>query len=402
MAAVDWFGWVVRGANFPRTGDEDQAAFPQFLDNRTLFPSQLEQLQIDDVNNDGRVGDLDRDGTLPTHDQLGGVRLNGQLFLIDEIANDNFNTTNPQFTGVITYEGITYRTPFYRIVLTNGDLVFVLGRTQVEEIAAVNGGTFNPNLITFARTGVGTETTSVSPIQDLVSSSLSNFTSPVLVCFSGATLIATATGERAARDIKVGDRIPTKDNGVQTVRYVASRRLTHRQLRGNPDLAPIRIAAGALGDGLPLRDLTVSPQHAILVQSATAELLTGEREVLLRAKRLLALPGVERVFPEDGIDYVHFLFDRHEIVFAEGAQAESLFLGNRTLETFDPASEAELMALFGTLDLARQHRAAARLIPDGRTQTAIAARLGRPRVVRRSMPLSPPAPQRDGRKHEMH
>ncbi len=402
MAAVDWFGWVIRGANFPRTGDEDQAAFPQFLDRRTLFPSQLEQIQIDDVNNDGRVGDLDRDGTRPENDQLGGVRLNGQLFLIDELANDNFNTTNPGLTGTVVYEGISIRTPFYRIVLTNGDLVFTFGRDQVEQFANATDGTFNPNLITFAQTGVGTETTSTVPTRDLVSSALVTFTTPVLVCFSGATMIATVRGERAARDLRVGDRLPTKDNGVQTIRYAASRRLTRSQLRGNPDLAPIRIAAGALGEDLPLRDLTVSPQHAILLHSATAELLTGEREVLIRAKHLLALPGVARVLPEEGVDYVHFLFDRHEIVFAEGAQAESLFLGDRTLDTFDPASEAELMALFGTLNLARQHKATARLIPDGRTQMAIAARLGGLTPAHEALRLSPATPSHGVRAHELH
>ncbi len=142
--------------------------------------------------------------------------------------------------------------------------------------------------------------------------------------FGGDTRIATDDGHRAARDIRVGDRIPTMDNGVQTVRHVAGRHISAAELRADPRLAPVRIAAGALGNGLPERDLLVSPQHCMMLRSAQAELLCDSSEVLVPAQKLLGLPGVKKVVPAEGIEYVHFLFNRHELVFAEGAVSESL------------------------------------------------------------------------------
>ncbi len=389
MATFNWFGWVVP-LGIPNTGNEDLVSRSGPLNNRVLQPSQLDQnILMDDVNNDGLVGDRDLEPPFFNLDNLGAIWINGSRTFVDELDYDDAARAT---AGTITYQGQSFQIPFTRFLLTDGRVVFTLeGRFLQDIVAATPGRSFDPNLITFARTGsAGTE--QLNSLGDLTGARLSEFETLTFPCFSGAAMIATETGERPAREIRVGDRIPTRDNGVQIVRYVASRHLTQDQLHQNPDLTPIRIAAGALGDGLPRRDLVVSPQHALLVQSQTAELLTGESEVLVRAKWLLILPGVDYILPEDGIDYVHFLFDRHEIVFAEGSQTESLFLGDRTIETFDTEAETELRAIFCTLDLDGQHNVTVRLVPDGRTQTALAGQLrrtGQP-AARARPPLSGP------------
>lgn len=47
--------------------------------------------------------------------------------------------------------------------------------------------------------------------------------------------------------------------------------------------------------------------------------------------------------------YVHFMFDRHEIVWSNGAQTESLFTGAEALRSVGPAAREEIFALMPEL-----------------------------------------------------
>ena len=100
---------------------------------------------------------------------------------------------------------------------------------------------------------------------------------------------------------------------------------------------------------MPERDLTVSPQHRILVNSKLARRLHGEDEVLVAAKHLLQVEGIDVVQDAESVIYVHFLFDRHQIVESEGAETESLFTGPEALKTVDSAAQVEILHLFPEL-----------------------------------------------------
>ena len=170
-----------------------------------------------------------------------------------------------------------------------------------------------------------------------------------VTCFTTGTLIKTDRGPRPVHLLRVGDLIRTRDHGMQPLRWLGGRQLSRGDLEANPRLHPIRIAAGALGPGLPARDLVVSPQHRMLVRSAIAERMTGSAEVLIAAVHLLGHPGIERMKPQGGFSYWHLMFDRHEIVFAEGAEAESLYLGGMVLAAMTDGAIAELRAPFPNL-----------------------------------------------------
>ena len=73
--------------------------------------------------------------------------------------------------------------------------------------------------------------------------------------------------------------------------------------------------------------MMVSPQHRILVQSPIAERMFGVSEVLAAAKHLTGIAGIELAGELRDVSYFHLLFDRHEVVFANGARMESLYLG---------------------------------------------------------------------------
>ena len=173
-----------------------------------------------------------------------------------------------------------------------------------------------------------------------------NFDTTNVVCFTRGTLIRTAQGDVPVETLKPGALVATRDAGNQSLRWIGYRRLDAKTLQGGTNLRPIRIAAGALGSGLPLRDLLVSPQHRLLVRSAIAERMFGTNEVLVAAKHLLRLNGVDVAEELDEIEYWHFMFEDHQVVFAEGAEAESLYAGKEALLSIAPAALREIHALF--------------------------------------------------------
>jgi hypothetical protein len=190
----------------------------------------------------------------------------------------------------------------------------------------------------------------------------------LIPCFTAGTLIATDQGERPVENLAVGDRVMTLDNGVQPIRWIGMRTLSASELDRAPNLRPICIAAGALGDGLPHQPLVVSPQHRCLVRSRIAERMFGSLEVLIAAKHLLGWPGVSVVADDCEVTYVHMLFDRHELVWSMGALTESFYPGEMALAAVDQAARDEVLRLFPGLDkgLAMFRPAPARPFTKGR------------------------------------
>lgn len=182
----------------------------------------------------------------------------------------------------------------------------------------------------------------------------------IVSCFTPGTLIATPTGPRAIDTLKAGDLVLTRDSGAQTLRWIGQRHLTTADLRADPTLQPVMIRAGALGGGLPERDMAVSRQHRMLLNGPRAELLFGADEVLVRAHHLTCLPGVTHAQCSE-VTYLHMLFDRHEVVLANGAWSESFQPGERSLNGLDAAEREELFKLFPTLKTTAQPFQSARV-----------------------------------------
>ena len=183
-----------------------------------------------------------------------------------------------------------------------------------------------------------------------------------IICFTPGTLIDTARGRVAVQDLGPGDRVLTRDHGYQPLVWTGRRDLTAAELAANPALAPVRIAAGALGANLPARDLMVSPRHRILVSGARAQAMFGERELLVAACDLLGLPGITQDAAE-AASYVHVMCARHEILRSEGAWSESFQPAAGVLDALEEAVRAELLALFPALARPEGQRAYASARP---------------------------------------
>ncbi len=161
-------------------------------------------------------------------------------------------------------------------------------------------------------------------------------------CFTPGAMIVTDKGEVPVEDIRPGDRVLTVDNGFQTVRWAGQRTLDAAELEANPQLKPVVIRKGAFGNTCKM---LVSPQHGFLMKTDT-----GER--LIRAKHAAELYGgqIARLDRNcTGVTYIHILFDRHELVFADGAATEAFYPGPQALKSLDREALIELLTLFPEL-----------------------------------------------------
>ncbi|MEM9438486.1 MAG: Hint domain-containing protein, partial [Pseudomonadota bacterium] len=153
-----------------------------------------------------------------------------------------------------------------------------------------------------------------------------------IICFTPGTLIATPFGTRRIETLVKGDLVLTRDNGPQPLRWIGS-----RAVLGTGDFAPIELSPSAFPEANA--PLLVSPQHRMLFTGYRAELLFGESEVLVAAKHLLGGAAV-RIRPQRKVTYIHIMFDRHEIITANGALTESFFAADQSLSALnDPARD---------------------------------------------------------------
>ncbi|WP_316014934.1 Hint domain-containing protein [Roseobacter sp. HKCCA0434] len=161
-----------------------------------------------------------------------------------------------------------------------------------------------------------------------------------VVCFAGEAHIVTPLGPRAARSLRVGDLVVTRDCGVQPIRWIG-----RRTVSATGSFAPIEFAPGTLGN---TRTLRVSPQHRMLVRDSALRLRCGADEMLIAARHMIDGDRIRQV--EGGeVEYVHMMFDRHQIIYADGVASESFHPGKMSFGALDPANRAELFALFPEL-----------------------------------------------------
>jgi len=164
----------------------------------------------------------------------------------------------------------------------------------------------------------------------------------------------------------------TRDHGPQTIRWIGRRSL--RFPAAAETQKPVLLPAGCLGGALPRRDLIVSPQHRILLQGEAVRDIAGSDAVLALAKGLMPLRGVRQMLGCREVTYHSLMFDRHEVIFAEGAPAESFYPGPQGMKMIGPALRAEIRAIFPGLT-PESYGPGARPFATRRQAEAIARRL---------------------------
>lgn len=168
-------------------------------------------------------------------------------------------------------------------------------------------------------------------------------------CFVKGTLIETEKGDCPVEELSVGDKVRVSSGELLPVLWIGEKTLSAETLKRNPHLRPVCIQKGAMGDGLPTRDLYVSPQHRIVMEGWRAELLFGEPKVFVAAIHLANDKSIRQVRSNKPVTYYHVACRRHAILISNGLPTESLFLGDMALLSFNREDAEELVALFPEL-----------------------------------------------------
>ncbi|WP_159999207.1 Hint domain-containing protein [Roseomonas sp. 18066] len=160
-----------------------------------------------------------------------------------------------------------------------------------------------------------------------------NLTTAGPVCFLEGTLVATPDGEVAVETLRAGDMVLTTTGETRPVRWIGLQRMASVFTDKDKNY-PIQIEAGALGENLPLRDLFVSPDHALMLDGC-----------LVQAGALVNGVTIRQVAkPAPQFTYYHVELEDHALILAEGVAAET-FVDNVTRSRFD--NHADFVARFG-------------------------------------------------------
>jgi hypothetical protein len=140
-------------------------------------------------------------------------------------------------------------------------------------------------------------------------------------CYVAGTLILTTDGDVAIETLRVGDRVVTASGQTKPIKWIGHRQ-TYCRRHPHPDRVwPVRIQAGAFGEGMPARDLYLSPDHAVFAKG-----------VLIPVKHLVNGATIVQA-PRKRVTYYHVELDSHDVILAEGLPCES-YLDNGTRTAF--------------------------------------------------------------------
>jgi hypothetical protein len=132
------------------------------------------------------------------------------------------------------------------------------------------------------------------------------------------------------------DLVITKDNGAQAIRWIGVRVLKQSDLLRTRQ-HPVEFKPGSISPGKPARSLRVSPQHRLLI----------EGDILAPARGLTDMPKVRVMEGCRSVRYFHILLSKHEIIYAEGVQTESLLPGPTFLSGCRISDRLAIMSIAG-------------------------------------------------------
>lgn len=222
---------------------------------------------------------------------------------------------------------------------------------------------------------IPSDATNVTAFSGGVGSSISTTSQTALTCFCRGTLIETVNGNTSIETLKAGDLVMTMDNGLQPIRWIGSTKVNAEQMASNPRLRPICISAGAISPGLPTRDLYVSRQHRMLIDSSIAKSRFNDEAVLVSTIKLTALSGIYIDDVQNETEFFHILFDEHQVIYSNGTPSESLLLGQEAHKSLPEDAVEEIRSLFPQLFSAMSSINPARFIPSNKAQKELVREL---------------------------
>ncbi len=254
-----------------------------------------------------------------------------EVAILDVVQNDD-DSLGAVFVTHINGQEVTATPGNDSVTLSTGHVITLLGTGELQITPpASEVGLTNPQSYSFTYTA---ETTGALTDSAFV-------TVTTIPCFVSGTSIRTPSGDVIVDQLQVGDLVETRDHGPQPIRWIGRRRVA-----AQGRFAPVVIEAGTFGLH---RRLVVSPQHRVLLTHWMAELMFGEDEVLVAAKDLVNDCSVW-VRSGGEVEYLHLLFDDHQIVWSEGLLTESFLPGPQVMTDMDAPVREEVLSLFPDID----------------------------------------------------
>jgi hypothetical protein len=249
---------------------------------------------------------------------------------------DRPNLVSGQSTTLILH----FNDPVYvadgaSITLSTGQTINLTANSNLSTTLTVN---FTPT-----SGGSNVSVASITGVNDAAGNTVTGFGDTI--CFMAGTLIRTPSGEVPVETLQRGDLVIAASGDVAPVQWLG--RQTVSTIFADPmRVMPIRIKAGALAQNLPVRDLLVSPDHALLVDG-----------ILVHASALVnGLSIVRETNVPTTFVYYHVELADHSLILAEGVPAET-FIDNVDRMAFDNWAEHEALypegAPIGEMDLPR-------------------------------------------------
>jgi hypothetical protein len=295
---------AINGANGDNSGLTTSVEFAagQGSFNAGIAPiSNVGQITIESGGSWVVAGYTSLDDTTTVHD-LGDLKLTGKM--------SGHGVISLGSNATLAFSPLDAPTPTISGLATNNTIEIVGGAYPTSLY-------LQGNQLTAVGTGVTLTVATSLPGNDFIFIT-HNSNTYIVACFATGTSILTAGGPRAVEALCPGDVVITATGRLAAIRWIGHRRTELRRHPSPHDVMPVRVRAGAFGPGLPLRDLVLSPDHAVLVEGK-----------LVPVRHLVN--GVSIVQEtRDAITYWHVELDRHDIVLAEGMPCETfLDTGNR-------------------------------------------------------------------------
>ena len=191
-------------------------------------------------------------------------------------------------------------------------------------------------------------------------------------CYCTGTRILTDRGEVAVEALAIGDVVVTALGEHRPIRWIGNRSYIGRFANTNPAVLPVCVKAGALDDGIPNRDLWVSPDHALYLDG-----------VLIPAEHLVNGATIVKADRIESVTYWHIELDSHDVLLAEGAPAESFVDDGGRAIFYNAASYRDLYPNTPTWSVPAVY--CAERVKDGYALEAVRRRL----AIRAGLPVAP-------------
>lgn len=251
-------------------------------------------------------------------------------------SGNNYNTTTTN-TAVASYsDTATSGTGIWadnEAVTVNGTAYTVVGTTTVGGVSAAILKTGTGGQATYFLFFFGTAPASGTTVGTNTTIETLGGTATYTPCFLAGTLVATADGDKAIETLEIGDRIVLKDGSTKPVKWLG-RRTAPLHAFNRHVASPILIKAGALGNGLPQRDLYTSYRHAFELEGVIV--IAG---LLVNGTSIVQCTD----WPQDSVTYYSVEVEGHELMLVEGASCETFGEDGENRSFFDNAGEFHAM-----------------------------------------------------------